>query len=188
LGIDPTTGKEVFLTKDGQYTFDYSAADVANVGNTAPKVEGVISTNLRIKGFTFGLGLRYRLGGDIFNTALFDKVENINFTNIVNNQDKRALYDRWQNPGDIAQFKAISQTATTPISSRFVQSLNTLSSETLNIGYLFDKGPWLQSMRLKTLSVNLMANDFLYFSTVRRERGISYPYARTFAFSFRASF
>ncbi|WP_313533330.1 hypothetical protein, partial [Sphingobacterium athyrii] len=84
--------------------------------------------------------------------------------------------------------KAISQTATTPISSRFVQSLNTLSSETLNIGYLFDKSPWLESMRLKTLSVNLMANDFLYFSTVRRERGISYPYARTFAFSFRASF
>ncbi len=188
LGIDPTTGKEVFLTKDGQYTFDYSAADVANVGNSAPKVEGVISTNLRIKGFTFGLGLRYRLGGDIFNTALFDKVENINFTNIVNNQDKRALYDRWQQPGDIAQFKAISQTTTTPISSRFVQSLNTLSSETLNIGYLFDKGPWLQSMKLKSLSVNLMANDFLYFSTVRRERGISYPYARTFAFSFRASF
>ncbi|MBL1409450.1 SusC/RagA family TonB-linked outer membrane protein [Sphingobacterium faecale] len=188
LGIDPATGREVFLGRDGQYSYDYRASDIVNVGNTTPKVEGVLSTNLRIQGFTFGLGLRYRLGGEIFNTALFDKVENISLAGTANNQDKRALYDRWQKTGDVAKFKAISQTATTPISSRFVQSLSTLSSETLNIGYLFDGAPWLYSAGLKTLSINLMANDFMYFSTVKRERGIDYPYARTFAFSFRATF
>lgn len=188
LGIDPGTGREVFLTKDGQYTFDYNTANIVNVGNTTAVAEGVLSTNVRYKGFTFGLGLRYRLGGDVFNTALFNKVENISFSSIANNQDKRALYDRWKNPGDIAQFKGISQTSTTPISSRFVQKAHTLSSETLNIGYLFEDSLWLQSLRLKSLLVNVLANDFLYFSTVRRERGIAYPYARTFAFSLRASF
>ncbi|GGH27728.1 SusC/RagA family TonB-linked outer membrane protein [Sphingobacterium alkalisoli] len=188
MGIDPATGREVFLTTDGQYTFDYNTANIVNVGNTVAIAEGVFSTNVRYNGFTFGLGLRYRLGGDVFNTALFDKVENISFSGIANNQDKRALYDRWKNPGDIAQFKGISQTSTTPISSRFVQKTHTLSSETLNLGYLFEKSPWLQSMRLQSLSINIMANDFLYFSTVRRERGIDYPYARTFACSLRASF
>ncbi|MGY0035185.1 hypothetical protein [Pedobacter sp. NJ-S-72] len=32
LGIDPATGREVFLTKDGQHTFDYNAANVQSVG------------------------------------------------------------------------------------------------------------------------------------------------------------
>ncbi|MCA5005636.1 SusC/RagA family TonB-linked outer membrane protein [Sphingobacterium bovistauri] len=188
LGIDPTTGREVFLTKDGQYSFDYSAANIMNVGNTAAKMEGVISTNLRYKGFNFGIGLRYRIGGEIFNSALFNKVENITYTNIANNQDKRALYDRWKNPGDISQFKGISQTSSTPISSRFVQMNNSLSSETLNIGYLFNDQLWLKKSGIESLNINFLANDFLYFSTIRRERGIDYPYARTFALSLRASF
>ncbi|MFN0257788.1 SusC/RagA family TonB-linked outer membrane protein [Pedobacter ureilyticus] len=188
LGIDPATGREVFLTADGQYSFDYTTANIVNVGNTVPFAEGVISTGVRYKGFSFAVGFRYRLGGDVFNTALFNKVENISFTSIANNQDRRALYDRWKNPGDISQFKGISQTETTPISSRFVQKENTLSSETLNIGYMFDKQPWIRKMGMQSLTLNLQANDFLYLSTIRRERGIDYPFARTIAFSLRASF
>ncbi|PTT00292.1 SusC/RagA family TonB-linked outer membrane protein [Pedobacter sp. HMWF019] len=188
VGIDPTTGREVFVTKDGQYTFDYNAANIVNVGNTVAIAEGVISTNLRYKGFTFGMGLRYKIGGDVFNNALFNKVENISQTSIANNQDKRALYDRWKSPGDIAQFKGISLTSTSPISSRFVQKANTLSSESLNIGYLFEKTPWLTQLGLRSLSTNFLANDFLYLSTIKRERGIDYPYARTVALSLRASF
>jgi hypothetical protein len=188
LGIDPATGREVFMTKDGQYTYNYDAANIVNVGNTVALAEGVISTNFRYKGLTFGLGLRYRLGGDIFNNALFNKVENISHTSITNNQDKRALYERWQNPGDIAQFKGISLTNSTPISSRFVQKTNTLSSESLNIGYTFENNPWITHLGLRSLTANLFANDFLYLSTVKRERGIDYPYARTVAFSLRASF
>lgn len=188
LGIDPANGREVFLTKDGQYSYDYTTASISNVGNTVPFAEGVISTGVRYKGFNFAVGFRYRLGGDVFNNALFNKVENISFTSIANNQDKRALYDRWKSPGDISQFKGISQTATTPISSRFVQKENTLSSESLNIGYTFDKQPWLKKMRMQSLMINALANDFLYLSTIRRERGIDYPFARTVSFSLRASF
>ncbi|GGH12648.1 SusC/RagA family TonB-linked outer membrane protein [Pedobacter zeae] len=188
MGIDPATGREVFLTKDGQYTFDYNTGNIVNVGNTVPVAEGVISTNLRYKGFNFGLGLRYRVGGDIFNNALYNKVENISSTSIANNQDRRALYDRWKNPGDVSQFKGISLTSTTPISSRFVQKENTLSSETLSVGYTFDGKQWLRAVGMRTLNATLFGNDFLYLSTVRRERGIDYPYARTFAFSLRASF
>lgn len=188
LGIDPANGREVFLTSDGQYTYDYTTANIANVGNTVPFAEGVISTGLRYKGFSFSVGFRYRLGGDVFNTALFNKVENITFANIANNQDKRALYDRWKNPGDVVQFKGISQTATTQISSRFVQRENTLSSETLNIGYTFDRQPWVKKLGMQSLMINALANDFLYLSTIRRERGIDYPFARTVSFSLRASF
>lgn len=188
IGIDPATGREVFLTKDGQYTFDYTTGNIVNVGNTVALAEGVLSSNLRYKNITFGIALRYRLDGDIFNTALYNKVENITNASISNNQDRRALYDRWKKVGDVAQFKGISLTSTTPMSSRFVQNENSLSSESLNIGYVFENTPWVKSLGLKNLNLNIFGNDFLYASTIRRERGISYPYARTFAFSIKASF
>lgn len=188
MGIDPATGREVFLTKDGDYTFDYATGNITNVGNTVSVVEGVFSTNLRIKRFSFGAGFRYKLGGDVFNSALFNKVENITLSGTALNQDKRALYDRWKNPGDIAQFKGISQTDVTPISSRFVQTEYSFTSETINFGYNFDNAAWLKSYGLTNLSFNLITNDLLYLSTVRRERGTDYPFARTIAFSLKASF
>lgn len=188
IGIDPATGREVFLTRDGQYTFDYSAANIVNVGNTTPFAEGVVSSNFRYKNFSLGLSLRYKISGDVYNTALFEKVENITFTNIANNQDRRALYERWQKPGDIAQFKGISQTSTTPISSRFVQNENALTLESLNLGYQLDNSVWIKSLGLKSLGFNAITNDLFTLSTVRRERGITYPYAKTIAFSLKASF
>ncbi|WP_316782993.1 SusC/RagA family TonB-linked outer membrane protein [Pedobacter frigiditerrae] len=188
MGIDPATGREVFLTKDGQYTFDYATANIVNVGNTTPVVEGVVSNNFRYKSFSLGFSLRYKLGGDVFNSALFDKVENISFVSVTNNQDKRALYDRWKKPGDLAQFKGISQTATTPISSRFVQKENALTIESVNIGYLLDNSKWVKSLGLRSLQLNAFTNDFYTLSNVRRERGINYPYAQTIAFSLKASF
>ncbi len=188
VGIDPATGREVFVTKSGQYTFDYSAGNIVNVGNTAPIAEGVITTNLRYKNFNFGIALRYKVGGDVFNTALYNKVENISLTSIANNQDRRALYDRWKNPGDVSQFKGISQTSTTQISSRFVQNENSLSSESLNIGYTWENTSWIKSLGLRTLNLNVFGNEFLYASTIRADRGTDYPYARTFAFSLKASF
>ncbi|WP_443937235.1 SusC/RagA family TonB-linked outer membrane protein [Pedobacter sp. MW01-1-1] len=188
LGIDPATGRELYLTPEGQYTFDYNGANISDVGNTTPTVQGVLTTNFTFKGFSLGINLRYSLGGDVFNTALFNKVENISYTNITLNQDRRALYDRWQNSGDIAQFKAISQTSTTPISSRFVQKENFISGESINLGYRFDGQNWVKKLGMRSISVNAMTSDIFNVSTVRRERGIDYPYARTVAFSFRASF
>lgn len=188
MGIDPATGREVFLTKDGQYTFDYNTGNIINVGNTVPTVEGVVSSNIRYKQFSLGLSFRYKLGGDIFNYALFNKVENITLSGTALNQDKRALYDRWRNPGDIAQFKGISQTETTPISSRFVQKENSFTTESVNFGYFLENAAWLKTLGLRNLSLNLYSNDLLYLSTVRRERGTDYPFTRTLAFSLKASF
>lgn len=188
LGIDPATGREMFLRSDGQYTFDYSLGNIQVVGNTSPNIEGVFSSSFTYKGFNLGVYLRYKAGGDIFNTALYNKVENISYTGISLNQDKRALYDRWKNPGDIASFKAISQTETTPMSSRFVQKENTITGESLSLGYTFDRSAWLKKVGIRTLNLSAITNDIFRFSTVRRERGIDYPFANTVSFSLRASF
>ena len=41
-GIDPATGKELFIKKDGSYSFDYDVNDEVVVGDTQPKLEGVL--------------------------------------------------------------------------------------------------------------------------------------------------
>lgn len=188
LGIDPATGREVFLKKNGQTTFAYDPNDAIVVGSLQPDFQGVVGTQLSLKGLLVGVNLRFRLGGEIFNSALYEKVENISASNIYYNQDRRALYDRWQEPGDIAKYKGISLTESTPISSRFVQEQNELIGESINLGYRFTKESWIQYMGLNTLNVNMYLNDIFRWASVEAERGIDYPFARTFSFSINASF
>jgi len=188
LGIDPATGREIFLTKDGQQTFDYSTGYIVNVGNSLPWADGVISTSLRYKNFNASMNIRYIFGKDIYNSALANKVENITLSSIANNQDRRALYDRWKNPGDVTQFKGISQTAVTQKTSRFVQTENTFSSESFSFGYTADNAQWVKSMGFRSLGFTIYGNDFLYLSTIKRERGIDYPFARSYNFTIRAGF
>lgn len=189
LGIDPATGREMFLTENGGHTLDYSLAyGEGKVGSSKPLMEGVISNQFSYRNFSVSVMMRYRLKADVFNQALLDKVENIDWNDIVNNQDKRALYDRWKNPGDIAQFKSISLTDATQMSTRFLQEENTLSLESINVGYMFNNQKWLKTVGFESLSLSGYANDIFRFSTVKRERGIEYPFARSVSFSLRASF
>ena len=187
LGIDPATGQEVFLKKDGTYTFTYDAKDEVEVGNTEPDLEGVIGSTLYYKGFSFSVYLRYSFGGDIFNEALYTKVENISETNLKYNQDARALYDRWTEPGQHAQFKGISLTETTDMSSRFVQRQNFLEGESFSLGYDFPK-KWIEKAGFSSLRLQANMNDIFRISTVKAERGIEYPFARTVSAQISVSF
>ncbi len=191
LGIDPATGKEVFLKKNGQTTFDYDFQDEVKVGNSRPNLEGVFSNNFSYKGFTLGVNIRYRFGGQQFNTALYNKVENIGYDQVPYNQDKRALYDRWQQSGDIAQFRNIQVgpfTPTVPISSRFVQDNNILIGESINLGYRAYNTKWLDAVGMKSIRFTAYMNDIFRVSSVLAERGINYPFARSVSFSLNASF
>lgn len=188
LGIDPATGQEVFLKQNGQYTFDYSTNDQVVVGSSRPTAEGVISTTVKYKGIIFGAFVRYIWHRDQFNSALYEKVENISYTSLRYNQDKRALYSRWKNPGDVAEFKNISSTSTTPMSSRFIQTENSFSGESINLGYEFRGQKWLDKVSLSALTLNAYSNDLFYASTIRRERGIDYPFTRSVSLSIRATF
>lgn len=133
------------------------------------------------------MNLRYRWGGQIFMNTLYNKVENISEWALKNNQDKRALYDRWQKPGDVAKFKAISLTETTPISSRFVEDENTLSGESISIGYETQAAA-LKKYGISSLTVRGYMNDIFRISTVKDERGLDYPFARTVSFSLGLTF
>lgn len=187
LGIDPSTGREVFIKKDGTYTFEYDVKDEVIVGNSQPKLEGVLGSTLYYKGFSFSFFFRYKLGADVFNNAMYTKVENISESSLKYNQDKRALYDRWQKAGDRAQFKGISLTETTKISSRFIQRENVLSGESISAGYDFNPKK-LAKLGVSAIRLQANMNEIFRISSVKEERGIDYPFARTMSMSLSVTF
>lgn len=177
-GIDPMTGNEIFIRKDGSYTFKWDSADEVICGDSTPDVEGAFGTSFYWKGFSVNAIFSYRYGGQAFLSTLFNKVENISDVQVKYNQDKRALYDRWQKPGDIAKFKRIDDTSTTNMSSRFIADDNTLELSTVSVGYETTAGKWLQSIGASSFNVRIYGNSLFRLSTIKEERGIDYPFSR----------
>lgn len=181
-GIDPATGREVFVKKDGTQTFVFDYNDEVVMGDSNPKLEGVIGTSLYYKGFSASVSFRYKFGGDVFMESLYNKVENISETSIKFNQDKRALTDRWQKPGDNAKFKSISSTESTPISSRFIETENVFSGESISVGYE-SHAKFLTQLGISSLTFRAYMNDIFRVSNIKNERGLDYPFERSFSFS-----
>ena len=182
-GIDPMTGNELFIRKDGSYTYEWDTADEVVCGDSTPDIEGSFGSYAYWKGFSFNIIFSYRYGGQAQLSTLFNKVENISETERKYNQDKRALYDRWQKPGDIAKFKRIDDTSATNMSSRFIADDNTLECTSISLGYETTAGKWLQAIGASSFNVRLYGNNLFRFSTIKEERGIDYPFSRNISAS-----
>lgn len=186
-GIDPATGQEIFLTKSGKPVFSHSFEDEVVVGDSTPDVEGVFGNTFYWKGFSCSIYLRYSLGAEAFNSTLYDKVENISASGLSSNQDKRALYDRWIKPGDVACYKGISITDSTPMSSRFVQKANFLSIESVRLAYELPQS-WMKKIGFSGMTLGAYMNEICRFSVIEEERGINYPFARSVSLALSLNF
>lgn len=62
LGIDPATGQEIFIKKDGSYTFSYDVKDKVALGNTIPYLEGAMTTSVGYKGFSISAAMSFTFG------------------------------------------------------------------------------------------------------------------------------
>ena len=175
-GIDPSTGKEIFYDLEGNKLYDYSYDNEQVCGNTRPDLEGVLGTSFTYGGFSASVNFRYQLGADVFNKALWEKVENIDF---LYNQDRRALYERWHQAGDIVPFKDVRDYNPSPMTSRFIQNEKTLTLESVHLEYQFFSNSWIKKLGLGSLRIFADARDLFRLSTIRAERGTTYPYART---------
>lgn len=188
LGIDPATGTEIFLDKDGNRTDTWDASDKVACGVAEPDVWGNISTMFRWKNIMLNAIFSYEMGGYAYNQTLVDKVENISRADAWGNLDRRAYYDRWQNSGDETMFKDITDFNATKASSRFVMQENTFQMTSANLTYEFDP-EWLQnSLKMDYLSLGLYAENLFYISTIKQERGTSYPFSRKFSLALSARF
>ncbi|MES1249062.1 MAG: SusC/RagA family TonB-linked outer membrane protein, partial [Chitinophaga rupis] len=186
LGISPANGKEVFLKRDGTITYDWDPAEQQPIGNTEPWAQGSFGLNARYKQFTLYTSFLFQAGGDQYNQTMVDNVENVNL--LYYNADTRVLTDRWQKPGDVTPLKSIQDRyfVTRP-TSRFIQKDNTIAFNSLSLGYDFTPAQ-LKKIGLRSLRTSFLMNDIAQISSIRREMGLDYPYARTFTVNIITSF
>ena len=184
LGIDPTTGQELFMKKDGTITYTWDATDKVICGDSEPKVFGNVGTNLYLKGWNLNMVFKYDLGADYYNSTLAERVEG---ANPRYNADRRVLNNRWKEPGQHALYKNIKEYTTTYISSRFVQKENTLQLTSLSLSYDLNR-EWIRKFGLNTMRLSFYMNDVFRASTVKNERGLDYPFQRSFVFGLNIGF
>lgn len=182
-GIDPSTGQEIFIKRNGAYTFVYDTNDKVIFGDTNPSGTGSVFSYLTYKRFALSCTFQYSFGGALYNETLATKVEG---ANPKYNADERVLNDRWKTPGTVAKYKRIDDTATPYQTSRFVQRNNYLRMSSLSLSYEVPTN-FIQKYGLKRMFLELLTNDLFYLSTAKRERGLNYPYDRSFEFSLRFS-
>lgn len=201
LGIDPATGQEIYLDKNGNTTFEWSADDMVVSGNSVPDFQGNVSVSGEFKGIGFNVTCRFFGGGQYYNHTLVNKVENVDMNY---NVDKRVLTGRWLYPGQIALFKRLGNVSEdldgdgvlethyierTRATSRFVQDYNQFDISAISLYYNFSK-PLLRKMNigLERLKFSVNMNEVAKISSIKVERGLSYPFARTLSFTLSATF
>jgi outer membrane receptor protein involved in Fe transport len=181
LGIDPSTGQEVFLDRRGNVVHEWSPSDQLYAGIAEPLFRGNISTRVSYKNFTFNLSFGYHWGGMAYNQTLIDRVELRRSHVAGQNLDRRVLTERWNQPGDIVSYKKIPSATESDIAtrgtSRFVMKDQVFQLQSAGIEYRL-AGNWVKKAGLQSARISANMSDLFYISSIKRERGLTYPFAR----------
>lgn len=183
-GIDPMTGNEIYIKKDGTLTYDYDYNDSVVAGNSQPTYRGNFGFTAEYKGIGLSTTWTFLGGCQMYNYTLVNQVENVD---INYNVDRRVLLGRWQTPGQVAQFKRLDDNESTRPTTRFVQDRRELNIASISCYYEFPR-KLISKLRMERLRLSFYANNVATFSSIKIERGLTYPFARTMSVSLTATF
>lgn len=203
LGIDPAIGLEMYRKQDGSKTYIYDATDLVPCGVKVPLYRGTVGISGEYKGIGLAITGRYLGGGQMYNATLVEMVEN---ADITQNFDRRVLTERWNHVGHKAFFKRYkSRTpydlengiywysdlgyvqSPTQATSRFVQDQKEFDISSISIYYDFKK-EWISKIGMERLRFTVLMNEVAKISSIKVERGTTYPFSRTLTFQLSATF
>lgn len=186
-GIDPSTGAEMYVDRNGNITDTWKAGDKVFCGQSDPKYRGNFSSILRWKDVTFNATFSYYWGGKTYNQTLINRVEVTTNSLMSQNVDRRVFTDRWMKPGDVTFFKGFSNDETRA-TSRFVMDDNVLELASVSLQYRWHTD-WIKNlMKVQSITFGVNASNLFYWGSVKQERGTSYPYARNIQGSIKLLF
>lgn len=185
-GIDPATGNEIFIKKDGSYTYKYDSKDQVSCGDTNPTLQGSISSMLQYKNFSLTASFSYRFGGEMYNSTRALKVENVNPRK---NCDVRAFTDRWTNVGDVKPYIDIAKATgnTSVYTDRFVEKDDELWLSSLYLQYNVPM-TFLKKLHIQKMYLGIGTEDLFRITSAKYERGTSYPFSRSINMSASLTF
>ena len=180
LGIDPATGEEIYLDRNGNVTSVWNSEDRVYCGENSiysSPYKGKASTMFRWKNLSLNVSFEYQWGGQIYNQTLIDRVEVTKGRIRSSNVDKRVFTDRWQNPGDISFYRKIDENET-KATSRFVMDDNLFEIQSIGLEYRWNTDWLRKATHLQSVLFGVNMSNLWHFSSIRCERGTSYPFAR----------
>ncbi|MNY24726.1 hypothetical protein D3C86_1584630 [compost metagenome] len=167
-------------------TETYSARDRVFFGVAEPLISGTINSLLRYKNLTLNLNFGYSWGGVNYNSTVRDKIEVQASELSQRNLDRRVLTERWMKPGDVTFFRKIENTNfPNESSSRFAMKENIFRLSSASLQYRINN---LKAIGINSLNIGVNTSDVFYISTIERERGTSYPFARRVGLTLSTSF
>ncbi|HRN15502.1 MAG TPA: TonB-dependent receptor [Xylanibacter oryzae] len=187
LGIDPSTGQEIYLDKDGKITDTWKASDKVYCGSATPLYRGNANVMFQWHDFTLNASFGYYWGGKTYNGTLRDRVE-VTLNDLTKeNVDERVLNSRWYQAGDVVFFKKLNN-INTKASSRYVMDDNVLELQSVSLQYKLKSNYLLRAFKLNSMIFGLNLNDLVHWGSIKMERGTSYPYARNVQASIKLLF
>ncbi len=186
LGIDPGTGNELFRRPDGSVSYEWRPQDMIVAGDNEPTMSGSLNLSMRWKQFDMMATFYLQFGAQAYNNTLLQYVENVNL--ISNNADRRVNTMRWRQEGDVTPLKDIADMSLlTQPTTRFVQDNNVFQHSSLDVGYTLKPGT-VRSMGLSNVRFSFNTGELFMLSSIRQERGTSYPFERVYSFKAQVSF
>ena len=104
-----------------------------------------------------------------------------------NNVDSRVLKKRWQHIGDVKPYKGYGSVET-KATSRFVMDDNVFQFQSASVEYRLHSDFLRDKWKVETISIGANMSDIFYISSIKRERGTSYPFARRLALTLSLMF
>jgi TonB-linked SusC/RagA family outer membrane protein len=185
LGIDPARGFELYEKRDGTVTHTWNSAEQQKLGDTEPTLSGALQFNVRWKNLTLYTSFMYNFGGQAYNQS-YATIENVDLRRYSG--DRRILTERWKKVGDVVPLKSIDyQTYYTLPTSRFVQDDNTMEFSSLSVSYDFSRA-LVKRWGLSSLRLQFNMEDIATISSIKQERGTTFPFSHAFNLGLNMNF
>ena len=192
-GVNPANGDPLWYDKDGNITTEFNDEDKVYVGkNFNAPWQGGFGTSLAYKGISLSATFSWVADRWMFNNDRFFEESNGLYS--AYNQSKRLLYNRWKEPGDIAD---IPRYGVTPrMDSRFLEDASFMRLKNLMLSYdfptkLLKKTHFINRVRVYMQAQNLFT--WTKFSGLDPESTSNiyqaqYPMSRQYSFGVDVTF
>ena len=192
-GVNPANGDPLWYDKDGNITTEFNDEDKVYVGkNFNAPWQGGFGTSLAYKGISLSTTFSWVADRWMFNNDRFFEESNGLYS--AYNQSKRLLYNRWKEPGDIAD---IPRYGVTPrMDSRFLEDASFMRLKNLMLSYdfptkLLKKTHFINRVRVYLQAQNLFT--WTKFSGLDPESTSNiyqaqYPMSRQYSFGVDVTF
>jgi len=164
-GVDPETGRPVYLDINGKPTFDWSPNDRVPVGNVLPDAIGGITNTFMYDNWDFGFMFMFVIGGNIYDSSSKRQLGVVTDWNM-----RTELFDRWQEPGDDARFarltrETLNHGSGTPWinTDQWLHPGSYVRLRNLSLGYTMPR-ELMNKWKINNMRVFVMATNVLTFT------------------------